>query len=117
MSDTTAASFQASAVAFVQSIQSLHERFGVEGVNWSERLAMLQEEVEEFKVEVVAGNYALTIEELADVAFVALGGLALVGWYGEDVLQIVAAKNNAKTHETHYWNEATGKITRRVPKT
>ena len=64
------------------------------------------------------GAHGITTET-ADVIVTALGICMAAGLTLQDVtdaIQTVITKNDAKTHETHYVNEA-GKITRRVKET
>ena len=97
---------------FAESIREFHQRFGCEFGSENSRLAMLHEEFNEHSLE-VGIDESKALHELADLAFVALGTLELAGEAGIDALRVVAAKNGAKTSETHERNESTGKIQRR----
>lgn len=96
-----------------QSIEDFHDRFQVTDNDLSHRFIILREEVREHLADIEAGYLDPALEEIADVAYVALGTLHLHGEHGLTALKQVAYKNDSKTWDTHYINEETGKITRR----
>ena len=113
--------FSIAASIFAGSIENFHIRFDCELGTSKERYDILAEEFREYFAEAllntVKGNEEFSeaeLEELADVAFVALGTLHLAGKAGIDALIEVMLKNNGKTWDTHFRSTETGKITRKA---
>lgn len=102
--------------ALVHSTNALHERFDT-AQTVEQAFALFQEEAGEFGEEALSSfrmAYPLT-EEAVDVIVTVLGVLRAAGV--DDgalaaIMQAVAAKNDAKTHDTHEVNAA-GKIARK----
>ena len=123
MSDLRANDFVNASAELADSIASFHERFDVtllehrkpEEVTQilQERISIFVEELGEHAKEVNKGNWLLAAQEMADIAFVALGTLEVMGLTGAVAMRSIAEKNNAKTHETHEFNYETGKILRK----
>ena len=78
------------------------------------RLAFLVEETGEHAKELNKGELGDASVEMADVAFVAMGTLLVLDRMGNDAMRSVAAKNNAKTSETHRVDKTSGKLVRKV---
>ena len=105
--------------AFTESIQRFHERFGIpetkEG-DWSEtcdRYNMMASEFLEANAEIHLESWSRYAHEIADVAYVALGILYLMGETGLNAIQEVTTKNNAKNWTTHEMRPSDGKLVRR----
>lgn len=103
----------------IHSTVDLYERFG-RTFNLAAQLPIFEEEVRELVEAATEGSDTHHIAEEAGDVFVTAIGLALAAGATPEQLiaqaQLVAQKNNAKTHDTHYVNEH-GKIARRHPKT
>ncbi len=108
------------------SVYDFQSRFGIPAININgssdvafnrlrTRLAYLIEESGEHSKELNQGNLQDASEELADVAFVAMGTLLELSEMGAEACQTVALKNDRKTHETHDFDAGSGKIVRRQP--
>lgn len=103
------------------SSADLYQRFGMATPNTSAQLRVVHEECYELtqaahEYEFAKGMGDRVTEEAADVIVTVMGVLMSCGvTYHElaSAINRVAAKNDAKTHETHYVSEVTGKITRR----
>ena len=109
------------------STMNFHERFNNTDRSWDDEKKMLSEELVEF-IEACKGyedaNYyndplemseyaADAVEELVDFIVVAMARLVSMGVEFDvlkDGFEYVASKNDAKTHETHHWQD--GKIRR-----
>ena len=78
------------------------------------RLAFLIEETGEHAKELNRGELGDASNEIADVAFVAMGTLLVLDEMGVDACRAVAGMNNAKTAETHAVNATSGKLVRTV---
>ena len=74
----------------------------------------LVEEVGEHSKELNQGELNLASQELADVAFVALGTLLELDSIGAKACGTVAAKNDGKTHDTHMVEATSGKLVKKV---
>ncbi|MBN2471928.1 MAG: hypothetical protein JXN59_14490 [Anaerolineae bacterium] len=100
--------------ALIQSTFAFYDRFGVTP-QVGEATAVFQEEVGEFIEAAQAGADKTHIaEEAADVFVTVISLCAAAGVTPEGIiaqLYAVAAKNDAKTHDTHVY--VNGKITRR----
>ena len=116
--------FLESVTRIAGSVYDFHSRFGIPAisVNGSSdaafdrlrtRLAYLVEESGEHSKELNQGNLQDASEELADVAFVAMGTLLELSEMGAEACHTVALKNDRKTHETHDFDAGSGKIIRR----
>lgn len=101
--------------ALIASTQALYERFGQE-FHIEKQLPIFEEEVRELIEAAQAGEDTQHIAEEAGDVFVTAIGLALaVGVAPEQLVaqaRAVIAKNDAKTHASHFVNED-GKIARR----
>lgn len=103
--------------ALWQSTENFFKRFGVEPT-LNEQHRVFLEETKEFKHALFIGTTGDhdAAHELADVLVTAMKLLMLSGYTLEEFEQAiadVAAKNDAKTFETHYIRESDGKIARR----
>lgn len=90
------------------SLYDFHERWGFGSFNprdlrdvFAERYPILDEEIGEFRREIAQDHRRTAAEELADVLFVALGDAEVLTEDAIKAMQIVAAKNRAKTRQTH----------------
>ena len=106
------------------SVYDFHDRFGIPpiSVNGSSdaafdrlrtRLAYLVEETGEHSRELNQSNLLDASQELADVAFVAMGTLLELDDMGSEACHVVAAKNDRKTRETHTFESGSGKVVKR----
>lgn len=116
--------FMDSITRMAGSVYDFHDRFGIPpiSVNGSSeaafdrlrtRLAYLVEESGEHSKELNQGNLVDASDELADVAFVAMGTLLELNELGANACQTVAAKNDRKTQETHDFDSGSGKLVKR----
>ena len=107
------------------SVYDFHERFRIPSLSSNgssdhvlerlrTRLAFLVEEVGEHSKELNQGELNLASQELADVAFVALGTLLELDSIGAKACGTVAAKNDGKTHNTHIVEASSGKLVKKV---
>lgn len=92
-----------------ESVYDFHERFELNPVGLDEihrfesrQLGLLLEESAEFAKEVHCQDTELMMEELADVAFVALGGLLAAHEIGMSGMIDVAYKNDNKSPSNTY---------------
>ena len=117
--------FLESVTLIAGSVYDFHNRFGIPAISINgssdaafdrlrTRLAFLIEESGEHSRELNQGNLRNASEELADVAFVAMGTLLELNELGAQACQTVAAKNNGKTQETHYFDAGSGKLIKRA---
>jgi len=90
------------------SLYDFHERWGFGSFNprelrdvFAERYRILDEEIREFRDEIASDHRRRAAEEIADVLFVALGDAETLADDAITALHIVAAKNRAKTRQTH----------------
>lgn len=100
-----------------QSTVSFHSRFPDAPKSVPVFLANVDEECREFAADITA-NKREAVDEAADVLVTVIGALWLRGFELYDLeaaIRRVAAKNDAKDHDTHHVIE-TGKIARRYPK-
>ncbi len=108
-----------------ESVYDFHDRFEVSNLNdknLSEdpfprlctRLAFLMEETGEHARELNQGVLGKAADEMADVAFVAMGTLLEMDSLGAIACQDVANKNDKKTLETHMVEPSSGKLVRRA---
>ena len=114
----------ASACAPAGSVYDFHQRFGVEQIDLDtdfagtlavlrSRLGFLAEELGEHAKGLNTGDARAAAEEMADVAFVALGTLLVLDAAGREACTAVAGKNDRKTGETHALDASSGKLVRR----
>ena len=102
-------------VRMIESVEAFHERFGISEPAMDSRLELLMEEVAELRYAVQSESIERVANEAADVLYVVLGTFAVLPpQIVRNALRQVIYKNDAKTLETHYVNEATGKVTRRA---
>ncbi len=102
-------------------VYDFHERWGLRDADpagvMRRRMALLDEEVDELRLEVERADGELSApdmcEEAADVLFVAIGNMDQLGAPGLAGMEAVTDKNAAKTEHTHFSDPATGKVTRR----
>lgn len=98
------------------STRGLHDRFGITP-EIDSQAALIREEAEEVIAAARDEGADELAAEIADCIVVLMGmgmarGIALDRL--QDAMNAVIAKNDAKTHETHYVNPATHKITRKA---
>ena len=101
------------------SVNSLHERFNMDGVatrnELLERIPIQAEEVNELEQAILTENPIDIANEAVDVLYVAIGTiLRLEKKLATHAIQQVIEKNDMKTSKTHHNNDK-GKITR-IPK-
>ncbi len=95
--------------------EALHKRFGVFPPDTNEALRVLNEEAYEVIEAALTGDEQELADESADLIVTLMGVLMARGVALDDLkdaMRRVAAKNNAKTYETHHINK-NGKIARR----
>jgi len=108
-----------------ESVYDFHTRFDIPTINakFSEndvfprlctRLAFLMEETGEHARELNQGALDRAADEMADVAFVAMGTLLEMAALGADACHDVANKNDNKTLHTHMVEPSSGKLVRRT---
>lgn len=108
-----------------ESVYDFHTRFGIPNINAKTaeddvfprlctRLAFLMEEVGEHSRELNQANLDLAADEMADVAFVAIGTLMELNSLGALACRKVADKNDKKTLHTHMVEPSSGKLVRRT---
>ena len=125
MSDITKHEFLSSIGRLAESVYDFHHRFGSMPVDTNgspdralealrRQFLFLMEEAGEHASDLNKGELDKALLELADVAFVALGGVYLSNARGADACLQVAVKNDNKTHETHVVEESSGKIIKRA---
>ena len=97
-------------------VYDFHERWGVEErlpdsaiERIRTRQPMLREEMRELDDEVITEDEIALAEEATDVAFVAIGHLAVLQELSLSAVETVVAKNAAKIDASHYINKETGK--------
>lgn len=109
-----------------ESVYDFHTRFDIQNLNAKSaqedpfprlctRLAFLMEETGEHARELNQGVLGLAADEMADVAFVAMGTLLELDAIGASACHEVANKNDKKTLHTHMVESSSGKILRRTP--
>ena len=108
-----------------ESVYDFHARFDIPNINdktpsddifprLCTRLAFLMEEVGEHAAELNRAELDLAAEEMADVAFVAMGTLIELNALGATACRKVADKNDKKTLQTHTVEPSSGKLIRRA---
>ena len=108
-----------------ESVYDFHARFDIPNLNdktpaddvfprLCTRLAFLMEEVGEHAAELNRAELDLAAEEMADVAFVAMGTLMELNSLGVSACRKVADKNDKKTLQTHMVEPSSGKLVRRA---
>ena len=113
--------FVAAVSRLAESVYDFHARFGISNINEKShpddvfprlctRLAFLMEETGEHARELNQGNLDRAAEEMADVAFVAMGTLLEMDANGADACRNVANKNDKKTLHTHMVEPSSGKL-------
>ncbi|MCY3639025.1 MAG: hypothetical protein OXG80_08015 [Chloroflexi bacterium] len=107
------------------SVYDFHARFDIPNLNdktpaddvfprLCTRLAFLMEEVGEHAAELNRAELDLAADEMADVAFVAMGTLMELNSLGASSCRKVADKNDKKTLQTHMVEPSSGKLVRRA---
>ncbi|MCY4580098.1 MAG: hypothetical protein OXD31_13770 [Chloroflexi bacterium] len=107
-----------------ESVYDFHARFDIPNLNGKNslddpfprlctRLAFLMEETGEHARELNQGVLDRAADEMADVAFVAMGTLLELDSVGANACQEVAIKNDKKTLQTHMVEPSSGKLVRR----
>ena len=107
-----------------ESVYDFHTRFDIPNINEKQnpddvfprlctRLAFISEEVGEHARELNQGNLDHAADEMADVAFVAMGTLLELHLTGTNACHSVADKNDKKTLTTHMVEPSSGKLVRR----
>ena len=108
-----------------ESVYDFHTRFDIPNINEKApsgvvfsrlctRLAFLMEETGEHARELNQGALDRAADEMADVAFVAMGTLLEMDALGADACNDVANKNDNKTLHTHMVEPSSGKLVRRT---
>ena len=109
-----------------ESVYDFHTRFDIPNINAKAaeddifprlctRLAFLMEETGEHARELNQGVLDCAADEMADVAFVAMGTLLEMDYIGANACHGVATKNDKKTLQTHMVEPSSGKLVRRTP--
>lgn len=106
--------------AISQSVYDFHDRFDIPAIDLEDteealealrqRLALLIEESGEHAWAVNRGHLDDSIKEAIDITYIALGTVLRLADAGRSACLEVAAKNNAKTAETHGKWSPTGKV-------
>ena len=115
--------FIAAVSRLAESVYDFHTRFDIPNINdktpaddafprLCTRLAFLMEEVGEHAAELNRAELDLAAEEMADVAFVAMGTLMELNALGASASRKVADKNDKKTLQTHMVEPSSGKLVR-----
>ena len=110
--------------AMAREVADFHERWGRvsrlpgdPSEVLGESFKILEEEVRELDAEIKTDGGDIDLraasDEAADVLFVALGIIHRLGPDGHAAVERVVAKNRAKTNQTHFFDEARRKVTRR----
>ena len=117
--------FVAAVSRLAESVYDFHTRFAIPNINekshpddvfprFCTRLAFLMEETGEHARELNQANLDRAADEMADVAFVAMGTLLEMDATGADACRNVANKNDKKTLYTHMVKPSSGKLVRRT---
>ncbi len=120
-SGVTREEFVAAMARIAESVYDFHSRFGLPmvgaGLTPEQGLEMLRTRLPYLVEEVGEHSKALNNDdlhdallELADVAFVAAGSVLTAGSPALNACRDVALKNDAKTLDTHYLEESSGKV-------
>lgn len=123
-SGVTREEFVAAMARIAESVYDFHSRFGLPmvgaGLTPEQGLAMLRTRLPYLVEELGEHSKALNNDdlhdallELADMAFVAAGSVLTAGSPALDACADVAEKNDAKTLDTYYLEESSGKVLRR----
>ena len=107
-----------------ESVYDFHARFSIPNLNdkaatdeifprLCTRLAFLMEETGEHARELNQGSLGLAADEMADVAFVAMGTLLEMDSLGAIACREVANKNDKKTLQTHMVEPSSSKLIKR----
>ena len=107
-----------------ESVYDFHTRFEIPNLNIKAhhddpfprlctRLAFLMEETGEHARELNQGVLDRAVDEMADVAFVAMGTLLEMDSLGAIACREVANKNDKKTLQTHMVEPSSGKLIKR----
>lgn len=126
MNNVSRDEFLSSISRLAASVYDFHERFRrpdeIESPSTAEylgalraRLPLIVEELGEHSKELNNANLERASLELADVAFVAIGSVLALDTNGTGACHAVAIKNDSKNHNTHVYEESSGKLVRRVP--
>ena len=121
---TSREEFVAAMARIAESVYDFHSRFGLPMVGAGlspeqgletlrTRLPYLVEEIGEHSKALNNDDFHDALLELADVAFVAAGSVLTAGAPALDACADVARKNDAKTLDTHYLEQSSGKVLRR----
>ncbi len=116
--------FVAAVSRLAGSVYDFHTRFAIPNVNEKSltddvfsrlctRLAFLMEETGEHARELNQAQLDRAADEMADVAFVAMGTLLELDSIGANACHDVANKNDKKTLHTHMVEPSSGKLVRR----
>ena len=115
--------FVAAAARLAESVYDFHARFDIPNLNAKTaddafvrlcaRLAFLMEETGEHAKELNQARLQPAADEMADIAFVAMGTLLELDAVGADACHAVANKNDNKTLQTHMVEPSSGKLIRR----
>ena len=108
-----------------ESVYDFHTRFDIPNLNTKPnrgdpfsrlctRLAFLMEETGEHARELNQGVLDRAADEMADVAFVAMGTLLEMDTVGTNACLDVANKNDKKTLQTHTVEPSSGKLVRKA---
>ena len=108
-----------------ESVYDFHTRFDIPTINAKAaeddifprlctRLAFLMEETGEHARELNQAALDRAADEMADVAFVAMGTLLEMDALGASACRDVANKNDKKTLHTHMFEPSSGKLVRRT---
>ena len=117
--------FVSSVSRLAESVYDFHARFHIPILNTKladddvfprlcTRLAFLMEETGEHARELNQGALDRAADEMADVAFVAIGTLLEMDALGAHACHHVANKNDKKTMRTHMVEPSSGKLVRRT---
>ena len=116
--------FVAAVSRLAESVYDFHARFSIPHLNEKTttdnifprlctRLAFLMEEAGEHARELNQGSLGPAADEMADVAFVAMGTLLEMDSLGASACREVANKNDKKTLHTHIVETSSGKLIKR----
>ncbi len=117
--------FVAAISRLAESVYDFHARFDIPNFNektprstvfprLNTRLAFLIEETGEHAKEINQGCIEQAADEMADVAFVAIGTLLELDSLGADACLQVSDKNDKKTLNTHMLEVSSGKLVKKT---